>query len=468
MQVFSGARRSGLVALLCAGGFVLGAAPGHAQQAASGQGSQGWLFDLSGLGQGVGAALADKGIYLNGHYMGEGLSEVGGGRKQGSFYESYTTAGADFDMGKIVGIEGGAVHFVVSDIAGQSYAGYSGSDFSYNRDWGYGPGVRLNELSWDQELFDNRVRILAGRIDTETDFDTMAVQCQLLTTTCSAPAGYIMDKSGVAFNSSSWGATATLKPSKPTYFKFGVYEDEGILADENQLAWPGRDWDFQSSTGALIPVEMGYRTTAQNDLYPKIYDIGGFYDTASYADPLLNTAGGSHVLKGGASKEDIGRSQVYFQAQQMVYRHDPGSDRGLTLFAAGNWATSGEAEIENDVVLGVYAKGMFDVRPNDTLTFGATLIGINHRITERIDQTIVKQGGSGHVGSEEGVLEVDYGIALAPGITLTPMLQYVAHPDQYLNPTPSGDMNYSLMVGTWLMFNFNSAFGLPQMLRGTY
>ena len=36
-------------------------------------------------------------------------------------------------MSKIAGINGGIVHFLVSDLAGQSYAGYSGSYFTYAR-----------------------------------------------------------------------------------------------------------------------------------------------------------------------------------------------------------------------------------------------------------------------------------------------------------------------------------------------
>ena len=229
----------------------------------------------------------------------------------------------------------------------------------------------------------------------------------------------------------------TLKPSKPTYVKFGVYEDEPDLADSNQGAWPGKDWDMQSADGATIPVEIGYQTDAQNDAYPRGYDIGGFYDTASYADPLLNTAGQARVLAGGAPLEDIGRSGVYLQAQQMVYRPDPNSDRGLTLFGAANWTTSGETEIANDVVVGLFDKGLFASRPNDYLGVAATFIGSNHRVTQRIDDTIIAQGGTGHVSSEEGVLEVNYGIGLAPGISLIPFVQYVSHPDQYTNPNPT-------------------------------
>ncbi|HEX3575595.1 MAG TPA: carbohydrate porin [Rhodopila sp.] len=452
-----------LVGAFVAGGWILSAGTGRAQEA-----TQGWLFNLSGAGQQVGQALADKGIYLTGGFLGQSLNVVSGGRQQGSFYDSFTSVGADFDMNKIAGINGGIVHLLVSDLAGQSYANYTGSYFAYAVPYAYGDGFRLNEFSYEQELFDNRVRILAGRINLTGDFDISPIQCQFMTTICSNLPGYVFDKSAVGFNTSSWGATMTLKPSKPTYVKFGVYEDEPSVALSNQMGWPGKDWDFQSAAGATIPVQIGYHTTPQDDPYPRAYDIGGFYDTATYADPLLNTAGQARVLSGGSPLEHTGRSGVYLQAQQMVYRPDPKSDRGLTLFGAANWTTSGETAIANDVMVGLYDKGPLASRPNDSLGVALTFIASNHRVTQDIDDTIIAQGGTGHVSSEEAALEVNYGIGLAPGITLIPFMQYVSHPDQYINPTPSGNLNYSLTVGVGLSIGFNQALGLPQLTRGGY
>jgi porin len=152
----------------------------------------------------------------------------------------------------------------------------------------------------------------------------------------------------------------------------------------------------------------------------------------------------------------------------MVYRPDPNSDRGVTLFADANWSTSGEGEIANNVIVGVTDKGPFASRPNDVLGIAATLVGINHRVTQRIDDIITVEGGTGHVSSEETMLEVNYAIGLAPGINLVPFVQYVSHPDQYTDPTPSGNLDYAVMVGTALTIRFGQALGLPQLARGAY
>ena len=100
--------------------------------------------------------------------------------------------------------------------------------------------------------------------------------------------------------------------------------------------------------------------------------LAAITNTGRYADPLLNTAGPNRILNGGSPNTDVGASEVYLQAQQMVYRPD-GSDRRVTLFGGANWATSGELDIEKIVLAGAYYEGLFAERPNDTLGVLSTL-----------------------------------------------------------------------------------------------
>ena len=47
----------------------------------------------------------------------------------------------------------------------------------------------------------------------------------------------------------------------------------------------GFTWNTKDSTGVFIPMEVGYATTFSEDRYPKKYDVGGYYDAASYTRP---------------------------------------------------------------------------------------------------------------------------------------------------------------------------------------
>ncbi len=56
-------------------------------------------------------------------------------------------------MERIAGITGGAVHFLLDDLAGQPFYAWSGSAYLNNRLFaGDGPAFRVNELSYEQNL----------------------------------------------------------------------------------------------------------------------------------------------------------------------------------------------------------------------------------------------------------------------------------------------------------------------------
>jgi porin len=125
----------------------------------------GYFFNLRPLGADFGRTLADHGIYLIARNLTEGIVNASGGVKQGTSFEAYSAVGFDLDMDRVAGIPHGAVHFLVSDLAGQPYAGYSGSTYLNNRLFaGDGPGLHLNEFSYEQGLFDDRLNLRLGRV----------------------------------------------------------------------------------------------------------------------------------------------------------------------------------------------------------------------------------------------------------------------------------------------------------------
>jgi porin len=430
--------------------------------------SKGWLFDLRPVGSDVGKTLADHGVYLIGRYLGQGFGEVSGGRTKGSLYEGFATGGVDLDMARIAGIPGATVHAILSDLQGPSWVGYSGSFFANNRVSSFPDGLRVNEFSWDQELFNRRVRILAGRLTPATDFDVSQTYCQFMTVICASPSSFGFDKGAPSYLDSAWGAVLLVKPTAPTYIKTAIYEDEPILSLSNHLGFPGSDWGLNRDNGATIPLEAGYQTTLRTSRYPSRFDAGVFYDTGFYSDPLYNTKGGSLVLNGGTARQDHERSGVYVQAQQTIYRPDFRNDRGLTLFGGGNWESSGDPLVDRAFFAGIWWKGPFAARPNDVFGIDAIVIGLNHRLVERVDQLITKTHGEGAISSNEGSFEANYAFNVAPGINIEPFAQYVSHPDQYTIPNPTGALKHSLFAGVSLLINAADALGLPHLTRTSY
>jgi porin len=423
----------------------------------------GYFFNLRPVGADFGRTLANYGIYLQARDLSEVLSNVSGGVKRGTSFEGYTAFGFDLDMNRIAGIPGGSIHFQLDDLQGQSFNSYSGSAFANNRIFaGNGPAFRLQEFSYEQSLFNGDVNLRLGRIPAYTQFDGSELYCTFLTSLCRTPAGYTFNRGYPPYLASSWAAVAQIRVAGPFYTNFAVYENEPILSTTNHGGFPGPDWGLNNSNGATIPVQFGYRTTVQNDAYPRAFAVGGFYNTGSNADPLLNTAGQNRILFGGAPGTDVSASEVYILGQQMVYRPDMSSDRGLTLFGGANWTTSGQTNIQKMIFGGAYYKGLFAQRPNDTLGFSTTLINVNPRITER-NNSILSLTTGGHVSGEEVAYEVNYGFAVAPGLTLKPFLQFISHPDQATVTRPSGNNTHALFVGALFEVDMASLFGLPTL-----
>jgi hypothetical protein len=191
----------------------------------------GYLFNLRPLGADFGRTLADHGVYLVARDLSEVLSNVSGGRKQGGSFEGYTAFGFDLAMERIAGITGGSIHFLLDDLQGQSFAGYSGSAFLNNRVFaGNGPAFRLNEISYEQSLFDNRVNLRLGRVPAYTQFDGSELYCSFITSLCRTPAAYTFNRGYPPYVASSWAAVAQIRIAGPFYTNIGVYENEPIAA----------------------------------------------------------------------------------------------------------------------------------------------------------------------------------------------------------------------------------------------
>lgn len=424
----------------------------------------GYFFNLRPLGAELGRSLADKGIYVVARNLSEGLGNVSGGSKQGGLFEGFTNLGLDLDMARIAGVKGGAIHFLVSDLQGQPFSAYSGSAYLNNRIFaGNGPALRLNELSYEQDLFDKRANLRLGRIPAYTQFDGSELYCTFITSLCRTPAAYTFDRGYPPYLASSWAAVLQVRLDGAFYGNVGVYENEPVLSTVSHHGFPGPDWGLNYANGATIPVQVGYRTTLQDEQHPRAFSVGGFYSTGSYADPLLDAGGRNRIQFGGPAKLDAGLSQVYVQGQQMVYRPDA-SDRGLTLFGGANWATSGQPNVERFVFGGAYYKGLFPGRPNDTAGLAVGVLGVNPRITERINSVLSKSTG-GQASRSEVSYELNYGVALAPGLSIKPFLQFISHPDQSNSAAPSGGNTHALFVGALFEVDAAHLFGLPGLGR---
>jgi porin len=427
----------------------------RAAMAQSPDGSRpGDLFSFNQIGQVAGQIMKSDGIYLNGGYVNDILADMKGGNTTGATTTGDAFVGADFDMNAIAGIPNAAIHVTIDDRSGKNVSSLAGTQFGLSGQNGPSDTIRLSEFSWDQSLFDDHVRLLVGRINPTADFATSDLSCDFISNiTCAQPFAWYVNTSGVAYPVSTWGGRITLKPTLPSYLRLGVYQDDPTQGDVTQH---GFDWGTDKPTGVFVPFEVGDQTDFSTARYPFKYDIGGYYDTGSYTVP---------AAPGVTDLNRRGRTGFYAQAQQTVWRPDPTTNRSLTLFGGVLASTGGYQVYPLSVYAGAYLRGPFSGRPNDALGFEASYLTINKSAQEQVTDTYDSLGLIAPNHANQWILEVDYKIALAPGIALVPDAQYVVHPDEIGFNNPGPGVDHAFVVGAQVSVDFDEVFGLPHWLR---
>jgi porin len=412
----------------------------------------GYMFDMTSIGKPYGEMLKGYGIYLNG---GTEVNFFGylGGRKQGTQGQGEATLGVDLDLNRMFGIPGAAIHVSTDDRWGANPNRFVGAGIFSTANYGPQDNYRLGELSWDQDLFNDHVRILVGRIADNIDFSGSELYCQYLFSICgNLFNAWYFNNANPSYPVAALGGRVTSKPSLETYLRFGAYQETSVAGTPNHTGWPGSSWDFAHNTGVFIPVEIGYKTSFAVDPFPRGFYLGGWYDSSRY----------SQVLTGHPEQ---GRSGVYFAMQQMIFRPDMNAKRGITVFGGAEFDTANAGPAAYDISGGVSWRGPLFGRPADTLNLGAQYWNWN-RNTALASQLI-----SGfRMPRSEWQLEVNYTYALAPGVSVIPVVGYQINPDGGLAGAglfqPNGrPPKNAWILGAQLAIGLNGAFGLPSFAR---
>jgi porin len=427
--------------------------------------------DLFTFGEPFGKRLAERGVYLKGFYQGTLYANVSGGNKRATVYYNDVLYGADFDLQKMAGLDGTVLHFSLDSRFGgfaQGANDLSGSAVGFLQGAGPANVTRLNEFTLDQTLFGGKLQFVVGRTTLANYFGTSDLYCQFVSTVCSniAPFNWSADSNAPFWPLSTWAGMISIQPTKNVYVRAGASESNPAQYLHGGFPWNG-GWSTRNATGVFVPVEIGYTTSAAEDRHPRTLDVGFFYDSSDLPDFRYNTHGQQLAFFGGTPARNGSQTAVYAQVQQTMWRPNPSGSQGLTPFAAVLFNTSGRALVQSYVQLGVVLRGISATRPNDTLGLSLLHNVFNRRASGAVNDRIAAQGLRGHVPSSEQIVEVNYDLALAPGIHLKPYTVYTFHPDQNLFTIarPDPQVRHSWALGLQFTVSFNGAFGLPSFSR---
>ncbi len=408
----------------------LAATPGNAADPPAQTWPDDWLSwqTMTGNWDGLRTDLLNDGIKISGHYVSEVAGNPAGGLEQGGAYADEFGIGLDVKS-TLFGWDGGTFHGLINERAGSDLSKDKiGNLLTVQEIYGDGQTVRITQLSYEQTLFNGALDVEAGDINTENNFATgpkyygSSLWCSFQDNAiCGTPIAAPVNSNGyVAYPAASLGARVELFLTRSFYVETGAYEVNPSLF----LASNGFKLGTNGAEGVAVPVEIGI-TTYFGGLAGN-YRAGAYYDKSSN-DTVIGQVSkflpaGSPLLTTLPSSMQSGRYGGWVLADQAI-QQDASRKQGTVLFGAFEWGDRETSLITWYGEAGVVRTGTFPGRAADSLAVGFAVANINSQLLayEKAHDTPAT--------AQEMLLEANYGVAVAPWLTIRPGVQYVWHPD---------------------------------------
>ena len=208
------------------------------------------------------------GVAMTLNYTEESAGNPVGGIQQGAAYTGQAFLGIDFDMKTLANIDGGAVHFVVTQRHGNNLAAdYIGNNTSVQEVFGT-QNFHLAQLSYEQKFANDRIDFEIGRSVANVSFLASPIYCSFQSnSTCGNPTFIFKNSNFTYFPASSWESQVRFLLSDKVFFHIGAYE---VNPNDKLPTDNGFDFSVDKATGVTIPFELGYATDFTNDAMPRI------------------------------------------------------------------------------------------------------------------------------------------------------------------------------------------------------
>lgn len=405
-------------------------------QTADGQASDDlWERDrLSGEWLGLRSNLADRGLQIEAYYTGEVMRNLAGGLDEAAEYLDNIELKVLIDLQTLVnwpdarmlvyglGNHGGFLSRHVGDAQGVS-------NIEAVNAW------KLYEIWLQQNVLSNRVSLLFGLYDLNSEFDFMQTAALFINSSHGIGAEYAASgpMGPSIFPHTALGLRIKFLPKPTFYVQTAVFD--GIPGDPDDLT--GTHVIFGRDDGLLLAAEVGYvkpqtadapvaptltQTTARRrhvgrevpTNYRTKVAVGVWGYTSNFQDTEYSGFSADPLWQG---RRDWG---AYVLWDALIYAPTETQDRGLALFARLGIANGQVNRFRAYTGAGVVLRGLLPGRPADELGVG---------LAAAHTSAYYRQAKPGAVESAEVALELTYRGQVLPWLALQPDLQYVINPN---------------------------------------
>ena len=386
-----------------------------------------------GLFPGLGRTLIGDGIDFHGnvldHFLGQGTAGVQSETNNlGSI--SFTF---DFDLQKLIGLNGAAIHATEAIFYGKSnfphdvleeggaLDGYQGSPAPETSD--------LRELTYEQKLLRDRLDFEVGKSNAYRYF---FIPNGLDPFTSESTTIY-EDGDFVPLAHPVWSGIANYHFTPKWYTQIGAFEDNYRRAIDYSY-----NFGVDEASGAQLLGEIAYRSEFSNARYPANFEAGFEWNTRNGESNTKGTAGNYSTVLDAA--DYTGGGVFYAQGGYTVWR-GPNlahvAPRNILVWGSFAASVDKPQPIDCDALAGVNFTGFLPPRPRDILGLQMhyqrlSQIEANHETL--LQDRIAVNRGTGSQQRDGYAFEAIDQIQVTRWAQISPYVEYFINPDEYYDP----------------------------------
>ena len=279
--------------------------------------------------------LRDQGITFTMTQTSDVLGNVSGGVRRGAAYDGVFELQGDFDMGRLFGWTGGAIHISGYAIQGQGLSRKDVGDLLTVTSVEADPGFRLGEFYISQTLMNDAVTVKLGQILADQNFAISNTASLFVNSTFGWPGIFAEDLpgGGPAYPFAVPGAQIIVKPDDAWTLQAAVFNGSPTGSNPNGNA---NGLGFPVGDGVLAIAEAAYAyMPGKGDTgLPGTYKIGAWYNSEKF-DSLSTASNGVSLAdpsSSGTPRQFSGNFAVYAVVDQTLWQEPGSSDNGLNGF----------------------------------------------------------------------------------------------------------------------------------------
>lgn len=369
------------------------------------------LTAATGNWDGIRSDLSEEGVSVFGTYQSESAGNPVGGNSQQFRYTHNLALGVAMDLGRLANVSDTYFLASASERTGNSLSYDIPNFFQVQQIFGH-QTIRLVDLALEHRFFDQKLDVVAGRINALDDFATSPLYCFAQNLGfCGNPLSIPVDASVPSYPGAAWGIRGRYDFTSELYSMTGAYDTYGDFRSDK---FHGVDFSLRHNSGVAIMEEFGYSPAPlRQSGYPNDFKLGGLYDS----EPRLQFKTGQ--MRGGTW-------QVYLTDQQRLLALPEGAatpHSGLWGFLALTYAPPKMNTLEYFADAGLLYFGLIPNRPNDELG----LFGLFGQFSSDLRDS--ERASRLPTMTHEAIIEANYMYNVTPSFTLQPDIQGVFRPE---------------------------------------